>query len=182
MSDRDEARPGRTGRRRTTSALVVVIVLLLLLGAGEIAYLVRDPAPAVSAARPVVTGEVTRRAVANVAAGSTEEILSTDYRDYDQQVDRAAQQMTSAFARDYRSTADRIRTPFIAHRTRLQVQAVARGVVRASSSQAQVLLFLDQSVEKVQDGRRGTGFARYPALVTVVRTDRGWLVSDIRTP
>ncbi len=43
------------------------------------------------------------------------------------------------------------------------------------------LVVLDQYVEKVQDGQPRAGYDRYRALVTVVRTDRGWLVSNIET-
>ena len=39
----------------------------------------------VSAAQPVVTGELTHRAAVETAARSTVEILSTSYEDYDEQ-------------------------------------------------------------------------------------------------
>lgn len=167
--------------RLPRGVLVVTLALLAALAAAEIVYLVRDATPAPSTARPVVTGALTSRAAVEAAARSTEEILSTSYQDYDEQLDRALATMTDSFAAQYRRTAVRTRDGFVAHRTRLQVKAVAQGVVRASPRQVQALLFLDQTVRKVEEGAPATDYAQYRALVTVVHTDRGWLVSDIET-
>jgi Mce-associated membrane protein len=172
---------GGTRPRRTTAGLVAAIVLLLLVGAGEVFYLLHDPTPAVSAERPVVTGELTHRAAVETAARSTEEILSTSYQDYDKQVDQATEKMTGSFAKEYKATAEGIRSRFLAQKTQLQVKAVAQGVVQASPKQVQALLFLNQYVQKVDHGKSSTSYAQYRALVTVVRTEHGWLVSDLQT-
>lgn len=179
------ARAGRRsvglGGRRTTIGLLVVVVVLALAAAGEVVYLTRDATPTVSAARPVVTGELTHRAAVEAAARSTEQILSTSYEDYDDQVDQATAKMTDAFAEQYRETSAGIRDKFIANKTRLQVKAIAQGVVQASPAQVQALLFLDQYVQKTENGKPRTDFRQYRALVTVVHTDQGWLVSNIET-
>ncbi len=57
--------------------------------------------------------------------------------------------MTDTFAKEYRETSDDIKDEFIAQKTKLQVKAVAQGVVQASPAQVQALLFLNQYVEKV---------------------------------
>lgn len=173
-------RPG-IGGRRTTIALLVAVLVLLLAGAGEVVYLTRDATPTVSAARPVVTGDLTHRAAVEAAARSTEEILSTSYENYDEQVDQATAKMTDAFAAQYRETSAGIRDRFVANKTRLQVKAIAQGVVQASPAQVQALLFLDQYVEKTENGQPRTDYRQYRALVTVVHTDQGWLVSNIET-
>jgi Mce-associated membrane protein len=167
--------------RRLTWVLLAAVVVLALVVIAEVVYLVRDPEPAVSAERPVVTGELSHRAAVEAAARATEEILSTTYTDYDKQVDQASSKMTDAFAKEYRETAEGIRDEFIEKRSKLQVKAVAQGVAQASPEQVQALLFLNQYVEKVEDGEPQTAYAQYRALVTVVRTDHGWLVSDIET-
>jgi Mce-associated membrane protein len=129
----------------------------------------------------VVTGELSHRAAVEAAARSTEQILSTSHQDYDEQAAKASEKMTDTFAKEYADTSDGIKDEFIAQKTKLQVKAVAQGVVQASPAQVQALLFLNQYVEKEQDGQPQTAYAQYRALVTVVRTDRGWLVSDIET-
>jgi Mce-associated membrane protein len=179
-----EPRPERSrglGGRRTTVALVAAVVVLLLVAAAEVVYLTRDATPTLSAGRPVVTGQLTHRAAVEAAARSTEEILSTGYEDYDEQVDQATAKMTDAFAEQYRQTSAGIRDSFLAAKTKLQVQAVAQGVVQASPAQVQALLFLDQYVEKTEKGQPRTDYRQYRALVTVVHTDQGWLVSNIET-
>ena len=55
---------------------------------------------------------------------------------------------------------------------------MAQGVVHATRTEVQALLFLNQYVSK--DGG-DTTYTPYRALVTVVHTDRGWLVSDLET-
>lgn len=169
------------GGRRRTIGLVAAIVVLLLVAAAEIFYLTRDDSETISAARPVVTGELTHRAAVEAAAQSTVEILSTSYEDYDEQVDEATAKMTDDFAEEYRATADGIRDRFVDQQTKLQFEAVGQSVVQASPEQVQALVFLNQYVEKVVDGEPRTDYAQYRALVTVVHTDHGWLVSDIET-
>lgn len=187
-SPRQPRPPGRSGegggagRRRTTIALVVALVLLIGIGAFELLYLTSDDEPAPSAARPVVTGELAHRAAVEAAASSTEQILSTSYQNYDEQVEQATAMMTDTFADEYRQTSDDIEDQFVASETELQVEAVAQGVVRASSDEVEALLFLNQYVQKKdEDGQPKTDYAQYRALVTVVHTDHGWLVSSIKT-
>ena len=174
-------RPGGIGGRRTTIALLAAVVVLLAVGAAEVVYLTRDATPTLSASRPVVTGDLTHRAAVEAAARSTEEILSTSYENYDEQVDQATAKMTDTFAEQYRQTSAGIRDEFIAAKTKLQVKAVAQGVVQASPAQVQALLFLDQYVEKTENGQPRTDYRQYRALITVVHTDQGWLVSNIET-
>lgn len=178
---RSGGRLGGIGGRRTTIALLVAVVVLVAVGVAEVVYLARGATPTLSASRPVVTGELTHRAAVEAAARSTEEILSTGYEDYDEQVDQATAKMTDTFAEQYRQTSAGIRDKFIAAKTRLQVKAVAQGVVQASPAQVQALLFLDQYVEKTENGQPRTDYRQYRALVTVVHTDQGWLVSNIET-
>ncbi len=60
----------------------------------------------------------------------------------------------------------------------MQVEVAAAGVVSASENEVKALLFLNQYV--TTDGK-DTSYTPYRALVTVVDTEQGWLVSDIET-
>jgi Mce-associated membrane protein len=173
---------GILGGPRTTVALVVALLLLVGVGAAEILYLTGDDEASPSTERPVVTGALTHRSAVESAARSAEEILSTSYDSYAEDVDRAAAVMTETFAEEYRRTAAGLEDRFVAGETQLQVEAVAQGVVRASAEEVQALLFLDQYVqERDEDGKPRTHYAQYRALVTVVDTDQGWKVSSIET-
>ncbi|MGZ4446733.1 MAG: hypothetical protein ACXVWY_08490 [Nocardioides sp.] len=166
------------GSRRTTAALVLAIVLLAAAAAGESWYLFWRGGPEVTVAHPVVTGEMAHRAAVEAATQDTQDILSTSYKNYDDQVKQATSEMTTSFAKQYQQTVDQIRDDFVASKTELQVKVVAAGVVQASEEKVQALLFLNQYVTK--PGHK-TAFTPYRALVTVVHTAHGWLVDDIQT-
>jgi Mce-associated membrane protein len=172
------ARRSRGTGRGTTVLLVALVVVLLAAVGAEAAYLwVRDE-PGVSAARPVTTGRLAQQSVVDVASRTVEDVLSTTWRDYDAHADRAADAMTEEFAGEYRESVAGLRDRFVADRTEQEMKVVSAGVVRATSHEVQVLLFLDQYVRKA-----GADAVVRPrrALVTMVRGDHGWLVSDLRT-
>lgn len=159
--------------------LVVAIVLLVGIAAAEGWYLWLREDPVVSAARPVVTGEVSHRSAVDAASKATDEIFSTSYKNYDEQVDDAVSKMVdNNFADEYRQTAEDSRDGILDEKVEIQVEVAAASVVRADESQVQALLFLNQYV--TTDGKNTT-YTPYRALVTVVDTDQGWLVSDFET-
>lgn len=177
--------PGETSPRsrlltsaRTTAVLVVALVLMTGVLAAEAWYVWFKPEPVVSAQRPVVVGEVAHRAAVEAARQSTEEILSYGYQDFDAEIEDATTKMTDEFAQRFRDTATDVKDRFVRQRTEQDVQVVAASVVQASSEQVRALLFLDQYVVRADEGTTKTP---YRALVTMVHTDSGWLVSDIET-
>ncbi len=165
--------------RRATSILVSVVVVLALAAGG---LFLRDAVVDDDQASPsrhpvVISGDDATEAVA-AGAKSAETIVATSYEDYDQQVDDATALMTDTFAKEYRQTAEDIKPDFVAAKTEIEVRIVAQGVVHATRTEVQALLFLNQYVSK--DGG-ATTYTPYRALVTVVHTDRGWLVSGLDT-
>jgi Mce-associated membrane protein len=165
--------------RRVTRILVTLVVVLALAAGG---LLIWDAVSSDDQASPskqpvVISGDDATEAVA-AAAKSAETIVATSYQDYDDQVDEATALMTDAFAKQYRQTAEDIKPDFVEAKTDIQVQIVAQGVVHATRTEVQALLFLNQYVSK--DGG-DTTYTPYRALVTVVHTDRGWLVSNLDT-
>jgi Mce-associated membrane protein len=163
---------------RTTLVLVIAIVLLVGVAAAEGWFLWLRQDPVVSADRPVVTGEVAHRSAVEAASQAADEIVSTSYKNYDDQVDQAVGKMTDGFAAKYRQTAKDVRDQFVQAKKEVQVEVAAAGVIRADESQVQALLFLNQYVTT---NGKNTAYTPYRALVTVVNTDQGWLVSDIET-
>jgi Mce-associated membrane protein len=163
---------------RATGALLAALVLLVGVLAAESWYLWFREDPVVSSGRPVVTGEIAHRAAVEAARQSTEEILSYGYQDFDAQVDEAVSKMDDSFAGQFRETAAGVRQEFIRKKTEQQVKVIGASVVQASSEQVQALLFLDQYVS--HDGGT-TDVTPFRALVTMVHTDSGWLVSRIQT-
>lgn len=163
---------------RATGVLAVCALGLGAVLAGEAWYLwgVSDPTP--SAARPVVTSDLGARSVVETAAHDAAAIFTVSWKDYDEHLDRAAGLMTESFAASYRTTASPVRERVLLSRTRTTTRVASAGVVRAAPDQVQALLFLDQRVV----ARGGTpSYTARRALVTMVRTDRGWLVGNVQT-
>ena len=167
---------------RTTWGLVAAIVVLALVAAGEIGWLITPADPVVSSSRPVVTGEVTHRAATDAAQRDVVEIFTYSYRDFDARIDKATSLMTPSFAEQFRKTAADVKSDFVANKTQQLVKVRGTSVVRASDSQVQALIFLDQYVTKKGDrSQPGTDYTPFRALVTMVHTEHGWLVDNIDT-
>lgn len=175
--------------RRTTTVLMAVTVVLALLASGLGIWLWQhdedpvqarptDGAIAVPAGRPVLLSAADAQVAVAAAAEAASTIVATSYKDYDEQVEEAAALMTEAFAEEYRQTAEDVKQKILDTRTEVQVTIVAQGVVRANASEVQALLFLNQYSSK-NEGK--TTYTPYRALVTVVHTESGWLVSDLDT-
>jgi Mce-associated membrane protein len=165
--------------RRATTILVSLVAVLALVAGGLFAWdAARGDDEAKPSKQPVVLGGDDATAGVEAAAKSAETIVATSYADYDKQVDEATALMTDAFAKEYRQTAEDIKDQFVQAKTQLEARVVAQGVVHATRTEVQALVFLNEYVSK--DGG-DTTYTPYRALVTVVHTDRGWLVSAIDT-
>ena len=165
--------------RRATTVLLTLVAVLALVAGGLFAWdAARGDDEAKPSTQPVVIGGDDATAGVEAAAKAAETIIATSYQDYDKQLDEASELMTAAFARDYRQTAEDIEDDFVAAKTEVQARVVAQGVVHATRTEVQALVFLNQYVSKDSGD---TTYTPYRVLVTVVHTDRGWLVSALDT-
>jgi Mce-associated membrane protein len=160
--------------------LVSVVVVLALAAGGLFAWdaLRDDEGPSKKSERPVLISGDDATAAVDAAAKSATTIFTRSYDQYDDQIDAATGLMTPAFAKKFRTTAEDVKPDFVAAKTKQDVRVVAQGVVHATRSEVQALIFMNYYVSK--DGK-DTTYTPYRALVTVVHTDRGWLVSDVDT-
>ena len=164
---------------RASRILVSLVAVLALAAGGLFAWdALRGEEPTRPSTQPVLIGSDDATAAVDEAAKAAETIVATSYQDYDQQVDEATALMTDGFAKDYRRTAEDIKPDFVSAKTVIEARVVAQGVVHATRTEVQALVFLNQYVTK--DGG-DTTYTPYRALVTVVHTDRGWLVSALDT-
>ena len=163
---------------RATGVLGACALLLGTVVAGEAWYLWGVSGPTPTATRPVVTGDIGARSAVETAAQDAATIFTTSWKTYDAHLDRASRLMTDTFAAAYRRTASPVREHVVSTHTRTTTRVASAGVVRASADEVVALLFLDQRV--VAGGGAPTFNARR-ALVTMVRTDRGWLVGNVQT-
>jgi Mce-associated membrane protein len=163
---------------RTTTVLTVCALLLATAVSGEAWYLWGVSAPTPSAQRPVVVGDIDARSVVETAAQDAAAIFTVSWKSYDAHVAQAARLMTERFAAAYRTSAEPVKTGIVSSQTRTTTRVAAAGVVRATDDQVLALLFLDQRVTSA--GAPASYNAR-SALVTMVRTDHGWLVDNVQT-
>jgi Mce-associated membrane protein len=166
--------------RRATTVLVSLVAVLALAAGGLFAVdaFKGDGASAEPSSQPVVISGDDANAGVDAAAKAAEKILTRSYQDYDKQVDEATALMTPAFAKEFSQTAGDVEKDFVDAKTDQQARVVAQGVVHATRTEVQALVFLNYYVSK---NGGDTTYTAYRALVTVVHTDRGWLVSGIDT-
>lgn len=187
---KDGARPGVLARPKTTRVLIIALGLLALLLAGQAVWWIRHDGgtKAVDAGsvtvpddRPVVADQLAVQDGVESAAKAAQEIVAVDFQKYDEEVDAAAELMTSQFEAQYRKTAGDIRDDFVANKTVVQANVVAQGVVRANRTRLEALVFLNQVVTRTRDGKPETVLTPFKVLVTMVHTDNGWLVDGLDT-
>lgn len=167
--------PAPSRRRTVLLALVAVLAAVL---AVEV-WLLRDGGAArPTAARPVVAAPVETAAAVRSAASSTHAILSYGFEDLEAQLDDAARRMTPELAATFRARVEAGEQELVAVRATQEARIVDAGVVRASADRVTALVFVDRLVAAAGSG---TTTRSERVLVTVVRRDGVWLVSDIRT-
>ena len=170
--------------------VAILAVVLVLQSLWWVRHSSRDePEPAQAAEdsisvpddRPVQPTELAWQEGVEAAAKAAEKIVSRTYQNYDQEVDEATALMTDEFAAEYRTTTDDVREEFVARKTTVEVRTVGQGVVRANDTELQALVFLNHYVIREQGQDKGTTYTPYRALLTMVNTDAGWLVSNLET-
>ena len=165
--------------RRATAVLVVLVLVLGLAAGGLLAWNHWHGTPTTRpSSQPVVMDGDDVNAGVDAAAKAAQTIITRNYQTYDKQVDEATALMTPTFAKKYRETTDDIKQQFVEAKTDLQARVVAQGVVHATRTEVQALVFLNEYASK---NGGDTVYTPYRALVTVIHTDRGWLVSAIDT-
>jgi Mce-associated membrane protein len=163
---------------RTTVALGASALVLAAAVGGEAWYLWGTSGPTPTAERPVVVGDIDAQTAVDAAATDAARIFTTSWRSYDAHTARVTSLMTSDMAALYRRTAVPQRARVVESRTDTTTRVAARGVVRASSDEVLALLFLDQ---RTTAGNGTPSYTARRALVTMVRTDGGWLVANVQT-
>jgi Mce-associated membrane protein len=164
--------------RRTTVVLGVAGLALAAVVAGEAWYLWGTSEPTPTSQRPVVIGDIDAQTAVATAAQDAATIFTTSWRTYDQHLSRATELMTPAMAERYRSTAAPVKAGVVRARATTSTRVAASGVVRAAPDEVQALVFLDQ---RITEGDGPPSYTARRALVTMVRSDSGWLVDNVQT-
>jgi len=156
----------------------VAALVLATLVAGEAWYLwgVSDPTP--TAQRPVVIGDVDAQTAVETAAQDAAAIFTTSWRTYDQHLARVTALMTPRMAERYRHTAEPVKQRTVAARAVTSTKVTGSGVVSADTDRVQALVLLDQ---RTRENGGAPSFTARRALVTMARSNGGWLVDNVQT-
>jgi Mce-associated membrane protein len=188
--------PGLLGSEKTTKVLIGVLAALALVLAGLTAWLVLDDEPTRTVAhdnatdstgidvpqgRPVIANTLAVQDGVEAAAKAAQQLVAVDHKKYDEEVDAAAELMTTRFEKQFRTTKADIKEEVVAQQTVVKATVVAQGVVRANRTELEALVFLNQVVNRVRDGKPETVATPYKLLVKMVHTDQGWLVDGLQT-
>lgn len=192
----DPSRPSILARPKTTRVLIATLVLVTLALVAQFVLLAVDnlgdddgdaagadgaTTLTVPKGRPVVAATLQTRDGVEAAAKAAQEIVQVDFKNYDAEIDKAAKLMTARFEKQYRETATDIEDQVVGQQTVVQAAVVAQGVVRASRTRLEALVFLNQVVERTREGKKESVVTPFKVLVTMVHTDHGWLVDKLDT-
>jgi Mce-associated membrane protein len=164
-----EERPRTRERRRFLVIEAVSLVLIVGLAAALILSQVQlsnqnslnaDRASAITAAKVYAT---------NVA--------SYNYRHLHRDFGRVENESTEPFRSDFRQSSDSLSKVLVQYQAVATATVVRAGIESITSSQAVVLLFVDQSVKNTA---QGTSTDTNRIAVTLVRGGNGWLMKDLK--
>jgi Mce-associated membrane protein len=156
----------------------VAALVLAAIVAAEAWYLWGTSGATPTAQRPVVIGDVAAQTAVETAAQDAAAIFTTSWRTYDQHVARVTALMTTDMAQRYRTTAAPVKQRTVAARAVTSTRVAGSGVVRADDDEVQALVLLDQ---RTRENRGPPTFTARRALVTMLRSDNGWLVDNVQT-
>jgi Mce-associated membrane protein len=164
-------RPAPAGLRRVTRvplrALVAAVVVAVLL-VGWLALRLRDDRAAA----------VAREQAVAAARLHAPDILSYDYRHLDQDFAKAQEKLTGKFKEDYaRTTVNVVKPVAVDNKAVVEARVVAASTIWARPGEAQVLLFVNQQTTTAKT--KGPRVDLNRVRMTLRRTERGWLVSNV---
>jgi Mce-associated membrane protein len=149
--------------RALVAAVVVAVVLV-----GWLALRLRDDRAAT----------VAREQAVAAARLHAPEILSYDYRHLDQDFAKAQEHLTGKFKEDYaRTTVTVVKPVAVDDKAVVEARVVAASTIWARPGEAQVLLFVNQ--QTVTAKSKGPRVDLNRVRMTLRRTERGWLVSNV---
>ncbi|GAA4546441.1 hypothetical protein [Pseudonocardia xishanensis] len=162
-----ERMPGRS--RRLLLVIAALVAALAVIAAVTFA--------ALTAYRSHIT-DTARTEATEAARTSVAQVLSYSPQTVDADMARARENVTGDFATEFNGLLGSLVQPAVTQGLTTTTTATRAGVVEASPSQVQVLLYLEQRTTR-PDTQPTANASK--ALVTMTDVDGRWLISDLRT-
>jgi Mce-associated membrane protein len=131
--------------------------------------------------RDAVGEQQAREDAAAAARRAAEDVLSYDYRTVGDDIARARSEATGLFSRQYAASADQLAEQARATRAIVQARAGDPAIISATSTEAVVLVFVDQVSVKQLRGAASptTRIDQSRVRLTMSRIGGRWLVSQL---
>jgi Mce-associated membrane protein len=155
---------------RPFPVLTLVLAVLVVLAAVVVGYLAVSLRNTDAAETAAENGQV-------AAARYAEQLLSYNYAHLDQDFAQAQRLLTDDFRRQYIQATDVVRDEAVQDRAVIKAAVVATSVVSAEPDKVKTLLFVNQTTTTGRGGSPSIDLNR--VVVTLVRQDGRWLVSDL---
>ncbi len=164
-------------RRRLRRALLPAVVAALLAGGGLFLHLGAQVRGSADTANVALTDAAAGSRVTGDVAAALARVFSYAPTDTDATVRAAGLSLDAAAATQYRALMDQLRAQVAEQKLTLTTRVVRVGLVRLDADSAQLLVFLDQTSQRV-----GRAASTVPAQLSVTaRLDGGhWRITDLR--
>ena len=113
------------------------------------------------------------------AADLTQRTLSYDYQSLDADMKTAEAKMTPKFRKEYRSTMDQVRANTEKNKIVLEASAVASAIVDVSKTEAEVLVFANQTTTVGTGKAKKQQLLRNSLVVTLKRDGGDWVIDEL---
>lgn len=107
------------------------------------------------------------------------DLASYDYRHLDADFGIVLAHSTPSFQQSFTRSSNALKSTLIRYKATADARVVAAGVVSATTSQAVVLVFLDQTVDNSNQKKPTTD--RSQIQITLVSSPTGWLIDQVTT-
>lgn len=182
MATTDGPRPDDAAERSAlaspwlTAALALAATVLGVLVALEV-YDATEPADPQAAVPERLTDAVERDRLQRVAARAGERVLTYSHDSFDRDVEATRQGLTPEFAEEYTAAMGRVRADALGDEVDQEATAVSSGVVSATDTRAEVLVFVNQETTAATTGARSV--QRNRLVVSLVRQEGAWAVAGV---
>jgi hypothetical protein len=130
--------------------------------------------------QPIAVPFVDARNAGEASTNAVLEILTVDWKSYDDHFDSVRDRMTDNFADEYADEVEDTRDRFVESRAEYQFEVAGQSVVAATEEKVTTLLFLNQYVFKgTGSDRTGPEVYQVRVVVTAVPSGDEWLVDDL---
>ena len=132
-------------------------------------------------AHPMGVDYVEWRNASDATTNAVLDILTVDWKTYDEHLEAATKRMTDTWAEEYTRTADDTRAKFLDAKADYDFEVVGQSVITASATKVTALLFLNQYVYKgAGNDRVGPKVYQVRVIVEAVASGDEWLVNNLR--